>query len=165
MRWKSVTILCLLCTSMVFIGACSDDESDNGNGGFEFIDQPLQGKIAGADWTFVIGSVIVSTFNSEEYRYSLLSTSIDNSELCDSFAHTGDRIFFFIPQEEGVFELSLDQSVAMFDEENTDNIIATDGAVEILSIDRDTGVITGRIDARFDGNNFVNGNFTATLCE
>lgn len=41
------------------------------------------------------------------------------------------------------------------------NYICTEGALEIQSIDTSGMTVTGRIDARFDGDNYVNGNFVA----
>lgn len=45
------------------------------------------------------------------------------------------------------------------------NSIAVQGAVEITSIDEEKGIVKGRIDAKIDSDNSVNGNFEVTLCD
>lgn len=82
----------------------------------------------------------------------------------------GDRVFFTLPSNTGVHLLKFDfndlegsRTVTLFDDEEVMNVIATEGAVEITSV-TDTHV-TGRIDARADEDNFINGNFTVPLCQ
>ena len=79
--------------------------------------------------------------------------------------------FFSVPNEVGIYKLKLNLNcftcadnftVTLFEKDGSMNFIATDGAVEILTIS-DTQV-SGRIDARYDGNTFVNGNFTVSIC-
>ena len=60
-------------------------------------------------------------------------------------------------------DLEGSRTVTLFDDEEVMNVIATEGAVEITSV-TDTHV-TGRIDARADEDNFINGNFTVPLCQ
>lgn len=77
-------------------------------------------------------------------------------------------MFFTVPNEVGLYKLSFDlgsfsgQTVTLFDQQTVLNTIATTGAIEILTI-TDTEV-TGRVDARADKDNFVNGNFTVSFC-
>lgn len=103
----------------------------------------------------------------QSYTLPLVLPSED--EGCDIMPD-GDRVFFTLPSNTGVHLLKFDfndlegsRTVTLFDDEEVMNVIATEGAVEITSV-TDTHV-TGRIDARADEDNFINGNFTVPLCQ
>lgn len=150
--------------SLVLLLACGDDEDPKSS--YSFKDQDVSGEIEGDSWTYADGYVEESEFDGEEVLDITLTLEQDGS-VCDIFTE-GDRVFFFVPKAVGVYKLSFDlnsfdgQTVTLFDEEETLNTIATEGAIEILSISETE--VTGRIDARSDGNNHVNGNFTVSFC-
>lgn len=157
---KNLYLLCLifLVTSLI---SCSDDDSDNDGPSYEFKNQELQGMIDGQ--AFVLGEGTVSSSDGE-LSLKLLS-DMETASACDQFG-SGDfvRVFFTIAEAEGIVELSFEeQTVTLFNPENTLNIIITEGAVEITSISESS--VSGKIDARYDDENFVNGNFTAEFCE
>ncbi|MBL7833825.1 MAG: hypothetical protein JNK18_07720 [Cyclobacteriaceae bacterium] len=145
--------------------ACSDDDEKGSS--YSFKEQDLQGEIEGGRWTYADGYVETTTLEGvESLSVNLMLTQ--TSGACETFSIEGDQVFFTVPNEVGLYKLSFNlgsfsgQTVTLFDTETVLNTIATKGAIEILTI-TDTEV-TGRIDARADKDNFVNGNFTVSFC-
>ncbi|MEO9966057.1 MAG: hypothetical protein ABJF11_09725 [Reichenbachiella sp.] len=161
------TLARILFLSLIIINfSCSDDDDDGGPA-YEFTNQNLQGQINGKSWSFVEGVAEVSPFDDTKLSIELGAEELESP--CDLFALSGLRVFFSIPHEVALTELNFSleeggQTVTLFDPDGTLNIIATEGAVEILTI-TDTEV-TGRIDAREGGGgeDGVNGNFSVTYC-
>ncbi|MEQ9404929.1 MAG: hypothetical protein RIM99_15160 [Cyclobacteriaceae bacterium] len=157
----------LLSLSLLFTISCSSDD-EQAEAAYDFIDQNAQGSIEGNDFNF--GSGKISDSNAEnELFIKLYDDSETFTDPCDALG-LGEfvNVFFSIPKEVGLYELtasfSIDeegQTVTLFNPATFLNIVASDGAVEILTITAEQ--ITGRIDARLD-NDFVNGNFTAIFC-
>lgn len=146
--------------------SCSDDDSEK-KSSYSFKDQDLSGEIEGDSWTYEDGFVEEGTFDDEEILdISLFLAQEDPA--CATFQREGDEVFFFVPNAVGLYKLSFDlssfdgQTVTLLDEEEMLNVIATEGAIEILTITETQ--VTGRIDARSDGQNYVNGNFTVSFC-
>lgn len=146
--------------------ACSDDDAEKS--GYAFKDQDLSGKIEGESWTYADGFAETSIFEDEEILNIDLFLAQANPA-CEVEQREGDAVFFFVPNAVGVYHLSFDlgsfdgQVVTLLDDVDIPfNTIATKGAIEILTI-TDTEV-TGRIDARADGDNYVNGNFRVSFC-
>jgi hypothetical protein len=158
LRFLPVLILTLLL-------ACGDD--DDKKTAYSFKDQDLSGEIEGDNWTYEDGFVDQGTFDDEEILDISLFLAQDDPA-CETFSREGDEVFFFVPNAVGLYKLSFDlgsfdgQVVTLFDDEEFLNVIATEGAIEILTITETE--VTGRIDARADGNNHVNGNFTVSFC-
>lgn len=144
--------------------ACGDDDDKNS---YSFKNQDLSGKIEGASWVYADGFVETGTYEDEEIL-DITLTLEQEDPICETLFQEGDRVFFFVPNAVGIYKLYFDldsfdgQVVTLFDDEQTLNTIATKGAIEILTI-TDTEV-TGRIDARADGKNHINGNFTVSFC-
>lgn len=145
--------------------ACSDDDEKKSS--YAFKDQDLAGEIEGDSWTYEDGFVEEGTFDGEEILDINLFLAQEDPA-CETFQREGDEVFFFVPNAVGLYKLSFDlnafdgQTVTLLDDEETLNVIATEGAIEILTITETE--VTGRIDARADGQNFVNGNFTVSFC-
>jgi len=164
----------ILCTSALlttlFITSCGKDDDESGPSN-EFIDQNLQGTIDGIPFNYGEGEAELTTnFDEEEVlSLDLFDSNEEITDICEFFGF-GDQVsvFFSITPEVGLYPLSFDlnstsgQTVTLFNPDGAVNIISSEGAVEILSIS-DTQV-RGRIDARFDSETNVNGNFTATFC-
>ena len=156
-------------TLIIFVLSCG--EEDNGPG-YKFIDQDAAGKIDKVNWTYADGYADIETFGTgSDLRVSVDLTIPQTEEGCDIFIPEGDMVFFSVPNEVGLYKLKLDLNcftcadnitVTLFKKDGFENFIATEGAVEILAIS-DTEV-SGRIDARYDGNTFVNGNFAVSIC-
>jgi hypothetical protein len=152
-----------------FLISCGSDDSEDTGPSYEFINQNTQGTIDGNSFDFGSGTVEVSPFDSNEFSLDLYDDSETFTDPCELFGF-GDfvNVFFSVPNAVGLYELSIDfsggnesRTVTLFNPETVLNIIATEGAVEILSIS-DTE-LTGRIDVRA-GESFVNGNFTVVFC-
>jgi hypothetical protein len=164
----------LIMAGVIMFNSCSKDEDDNDNdknqNSYEFKDQNLQGKIGGEAWNFKNGTAEVSYFDSSEIDIDLYQDT--SSNICNTYITDGDKIFLSVPHKVGVHELSIDfssgnsQTVTLYDRENTMNYIASQGAVEILTIDTSSSMtLTGRMDARVDDDTYVNGNFTVSFCK
>lgn len=143
--------------------ACSDD--DDKKSSYSFKDQVLSGEIGGDAWTFGDGFVEESEFDDEEILDFRLFLAHDGS-VCS--VPDGDNVIFFVPRAVGLYKLSLNSSfegqvVNMVEDDDIPiNNIATEGAIEILTISETE--VTGRIDARMDSDNHINGNFTVSFC-
>lgn len=155
----------LLLSSTALLLSCSDDDEKGPS--YSFKNQDLQGKIEGGSWTYADGYVETTTIEGvESLSVNLMLAQVDGA--CRNFSIEGDQVFFTVPNEVGVYKLKFDlstfsgQTVTLFDTETVLNTIATEGAIEILTI-TDTEV-TGRVDARYDKTNYVNGNFTVSFC-
>lgn len=132
---------------------------------YNFIDQPLQGKIEGKAWEFKSGIVYYDTFQKRFWFdfYSALDTN-----QCDFDKPQTDRVFFsFNSITVGLTELGLfTQSASFYDQDSILSIIAFDGAIEILTVDTTNAMtITGRMDISESSTNFANGNFSITYCK
>lgn len=165
---KNYIRTCVLTVSILtvaLISSCGEDDGTTAGNSFEFLNQNLQGQIDGITFTFGEGRVEASTGN--ELSFDLYDAS-ETEAACDLFFGESVSVFFFVPNEVGVYELSLDlstfdgQTVTLFNPDGAVNSIASQGAVEIISISETE--VTGRIDARLDENSSVNGNFTARFC-
>ena len=164
MRRLIWTLINAIALCLLLLTSCSkDDESPV----YDFKDQALAGAIEGVSWSY--GDGYASTTGegaTAKLHVTLVLPSED--EGCDIMPD-GDRVFFTLPSNTGVHLLKFDfndlegsRTVTLFDDEEVMNVIATEGAVEITSITETH--ITGRIDARADEDNFVNGNFSVPLC-
>lgn len=149
---------------IMLLTACGgDDEGPS----YSFLDQDTQGLINTKSWEVQSGIAQESVVTTGETSIDLTSSNLTNP--CDDFSFGTNSVFFSAPNAVGIYELVFDfddfsksRTVTLFDASEVLNVIATEGAIEILTITSDE--ITGRIDARADGESFVNGNFTATVC-
>lgn len=158
----------------MLISSCGKDDDfgkdDDSGPSYDFKDQNLQGTIDGFPFTYGEGTVELNTRDGEDVLFfDLYNSSEEITDICDFFGFGNEvSVFFTIPAEVGLYELSLDlssfsgQTVTLFNPDGAVNSIASTGAVEILTITETE--VTGRMDATLDGNNTVNGNFTAVFC-
>lgn len=149
----------LLMTSVLF--SCGGDDDDKK---YSFKDRDLSGKIGGSPWAYADGYSDISSGTA-----SITLTLAQDEEGCSIGFAEGNQVFFDVPAETGLYLLKFDlsgstdnQTVTLLEIDGFVNNIATEGAIEILSITETT--ITGRIDAHIDGDNTVNGNFAVTIC-
>ncbi len=178
---KKIKLL-FLAMSVAFI-ACNkeDDESNPAGGGkykVEYKSQDMQGKINGDSWQYVIGEVHSSEGGFEaDYTHNFEMADTAQADSC--FLLTGERskVIFGLGDDNkllqvGKYPLSFDWSswegntvtLVAWTSETVLNTIATEGEYEIISVDTVNQIVTGRIDAFADDDNFVNGNFTLKYC-
>ncbi len=159
-----------LSCSGVFIGltilVCTGCFGDSGGGGYSFTDQDAQGEIAGTVWTYVSGLAEESLSDNTKVSIDLYGIDPAGGDPCGLLAFTGanEVILFSVPAQVGVYEISSSQTATIYDG-SSNKIVTSGGAIEITSIDTMTNnEVTGKVDLDFDGNNYVNGNFTVDYC-
>jgi hypothetical protein len=162
--------LLLTLAAIVFISSCS--ESEDPEAAYDFKEQVAQGQIEGDAWTFSAGKAFLTEDQEGNIIYSVNMYSdqetAGTSDVCRLFGADFDEIFFSIPTEVGVYELSFDlnssssRTATLFDRENTLNVIVSDGAIEIIAVTETQ--VTGRMDIKSGSDNFINGNFTLDIC-
>ena len=158
---KNLLFTCLLFTALGFCVSCGDDAEEIAP--IEFKEQDLQGFINGKDWIYKIGRVV---FDQNRLFMNIYEES--SIDICSAFP-SGNLVLFSVPNSRGYIELKVgdfnsSQTVALYDELANENIIATEGAIEILTIDLDNKIVTGRMDVRTLTGDFMNGNFTLDYC-
>lgn len=140
---------------------------------YDFKDQNLTGQIEGVSFTFTSGKFEYSTWssNSKLEFYINLYPEMDTN-LCDFNELQSNKVLFHTPVEPGLYQLNLDWdnpdsnfTITLYERANVNNIICTVGAYEIVKVDTAARVMEMRIDARFDDNNFINGNCTLSFCK
>ncbi len=158
---KSILITCVL-TLLIFTQSCGSDGESGPS--YAFIDQNLQGSINGIPFVYAEGTVEL-TGSGDRLSFDLYDTDEIFDDVCAVFGFGEEvSVFFTGANEVGLYELSLESNtVTLFDPSETLNVIASIGAVEILTIT--STEVTGRIDARLDAGSTINGNFTVVFCE
>ncbi|HEY8513301.1 MAG TPA: hypothetical protein VIL31_15190 [Cyclobacteriaceae bacterium] len=152
--------LCIL----LLISCSKDSESPS----HTFKDQDAAGEIEGVEWAYADGYA-ATTGEGTSKKLHITLVLPHEAQGCDILPE-GDFVLFSIPAIKGLYTLKLDfnnpensYTVTLFDSDESMNVIAGKGAVEILSITESE--VTGRIDARADDENYVNGNFSIPLCD
>jgi hypothetical protein len=152
---------------IVFFISCnsSDDAVSVEVEGFK--DQNLQGSIDGISWQAASGRAKTNSFSGDKYWINIIDKTL--ADPCSEFNFEGDRVFFSVPMEVGLYPIEISsnaddrQTVTLFKSSESLNIIATVGAVEVLTLTDD--FMTGRIDAVGGLGSFVNGNFSVPICK
>lgn len=163
MKKTRIFLVAMIASISIFISCKNEDPEAK----YNFKDQNLQGKVDGESYEFGDGHFEESQFESDKYSIDLYDAS-ESEDACNLFFSEHVSVFFSIPKEVGVYKLFFNlsnftgQTVTLYNPDGSQNNIATEGAVEILTVS-DTQ-ITGRMDARMDSDNNVNGNFTVDIC-
>ncbi len=153
-------------SALLFTACEKEDEPQVETPAYEFKNQTMQGKIEGKAFQFEIGTVEESGFGG--FLYQIVGES-DSTDAC-AFVNQyfGNNIVFGLDELKTGLTVMGDnssQTVTFYQSESENNDVAIEGAIEILTVNAETDVVTGRIDARIDDNNFVNGNFSVTHCK
>jgi hypothetical protein len=155
MKKQMLTNLCsniLISLLIVFLISC----------GSSFKDQPLQGKYDGQDWSLKSAKVSKNPLDTSVFVVELTDQSL--TDPC-GLTTGGKTITTTCPQKVGKHEFGmLKLRFANFTSSGS-NLMATDGAIEILNIDKDKKEVKGRMMAKYDDKNTVNGNFSAKICD
>jgi hypothetical protein len=157
----SIVLIAICCA----LSGCGKDDNPKT---YSFKDQDITGKIGNSSWSMLSGYAHSEISGEDTFVYITCNntTSIDP---CSSYP-SDYHVFFTLPLKTGLYVLGYDAqnpflgwSVTLFNIDAETNSIADVGAVEIISVSETQ--ITGRIDASADELNFVNGNFTVTICD
>lgn len=168
----------LLMLSILFVGCDTEDEepdsngngNGNGNGGdcaAEYIEEPVSGAIFDTDFSEPKGIVEEYALGDDEYIFRFYIES--EGEECEiTNEGEGYMINFVLPMEdlEGEYNLGVgegDYAVTFTQEGEMSATAVTCGGIEITSV-TDTH-ISGRIDAHYDSENTMNGEFTLPICD
>jgi len=174
----------ILLTIVLFLLSCGTGTSGTTPGSSaSFIDQPLQGTHSGISWTLASGFAESDFFEDGAWSFKLYNV-LPNSgyESYESFAYGSldyKELMFSLPgdSETGLplvgrtnlyFNTTTSdiKSCTFYNTENSLNTIATNGAIEILSVETGTNAsVTGRMHVWYDssGEFEVNGNFTVPI--
>jgi hypothetical protein len=143
----------------------------------DYRDQELQGKINGRTWTYVAGNVRRNFFDSAAYDFAL-TDSVDG-DTCSLFLGDSGTVLFTVYRpslDTGTYSLHFklnsdwkdNQTVTFFYVDGqgvSQNKIATQGAFHLAEVDSTSGLrVQGKMDVKFDGSNYANGNFTVKYC-
>jgi hypothetical protein len=151
---KRGVLLALLAIGMV---GCGGDDED-----VSVADQALQGQVNGQPWT--IGSATTNDFLSDEETI-WVDAHLEADVMCNSFGGgDGPSLIISVPRDLGAHTLGLSLNMTfVYDEDGeTQNLVGTSGVIVVEEI-TDTQV-TASLRATFDGDNTVEGRFTAELC-
>ncbi|MCF8374553.1 MAG: hypothetical protein K9H64_23245 [Bacteroidales bacterium] len=163
---RNIIYLLFLVMAPAFIISCGKDEDKPA---YTFLDQEMQGKIGGDDWTLVTGSADIDHWDST--LLSLDFYGVEITDPCNYYQPAGNKVICSVPNQVGLYELNFDlssdniQTVTLYHRASELNNAAIEGAIEITLIDTTNGLVQGRIDAKIDSEYFVNGNFTLIYCE
>ncbi len=157
------------------LGESNDDDSGLGetNDAYSFIDQDLQGEHTNSQWDFISGYAEEDYFDETMWSFTLYNIP-PAEDAPPSFGYIGTvepRLMFSTMKQVDLNELHYDLyssdnfTVTFYNPETAMNTVATQGAVEILSIDNTENTITGRMDVWYGDKSeyHVNGNFTVPL--
>ena len=144
--------------AVLSLTSCEKDKEEGSS--FSFIEQNLQVKIGGSNWEHQSGRSRADFF--ENFHNDLRETA--DSNICSaSNSAQGNFILFGGEPTIGLYELGSSKTVT-FVVGGNNNLVATEGAYEILTVDTVDNMVTGRMDITYDGDNSVNGNFSITYC-
>ena len=166
--FASVILSCVLIGCDFSVDEDDENDNNNNNGGtdyeYDFQNQDLQGEIEGEVWVYRAGTAEISFFDNTKLSIDIYDVEPEGGDACEFgvFSLGSDVVLFSVPNEVGLYELGSPHTVTLFESDTYMNYIATDGAVEILTID--STAVTGRMDVAYDSDNHMNGNFTLTFC-
>jgi hypothetical protein len=154
---------------LLLVQGCIDTINFGDDYTYNFIDKDLEGVIDTDYWAYQTGVAHKAFFNDDELRVELYPQVI--AEPCGFHNdYRNDYVTFDIPRETGVYELEFSlfgtsQTVDFYNQEMGISFSASKGAIEILSVDEENNLLTGRIDAYVDDETNINGNFEVVICD
>lgn len=176
MRTYKALLAAACIVAALALSACdASGGSDDDGGEVVFLDQNLQGEFNGKAYTFVSGYAEESYFTAGEYDIDLYNIEPGvGKDPWDIGAYPFGGVYLkvmaTVPAKVGRTDLYFDKktwenkTVTLYDPtDNSLNILAHIGAVEITAIDTTAGTLTGRIAASNGEGDEVNGNFTVRI--
>lgn len=163
--------LTTLTLSLFILASCGDDEKMKEDETPSCTEANASGNIDGKPFNFQAGNAFDNSDGSVDIR--LYSDEMVISDICTfnpSFGDNSVNIFGDLPSATiGRIELFLEPdwsdgyTLTLFDEEDFNNIIATEGFIEITEVTDET--ISGILDVDAGGGDSVCGSFTLTRCQ
>jgi hypothetical protein len=123
--------------------------------------QPLSGKVGGQAWTFATGETNPSLSTGDQLWVELYAATFDT---CVAFGAPmdADEIIMMLPKTPGTYELSFSLNATFYVSSSSSNLVATRGTLQIDSVTATT--IGGGMRIAYNGDNSVEGQFTAAIC-
>lgn len=156
------TLAGALAVAFLVLGSAAGCGSSGGGGGKAPIaSTALAGKIGGQSWS--LGTANSDSFLSTGSPNFFVDMYSDASISCGGTPSSSNENYFIanVPMAMGDYSLSLDLS-ATFVVGGSNNLVATSGHLIVSSVSAST--ITGGLNVSYDGNNSLDGQFTATIC-
>jgi len=148
---------------------------------YNFLEQEAKGIFAGDTFTLVSGQMFgkvypdtledgsIMSLSTSQYYYHLYANTLSSSDSCNK-EYNVNKIIIQLPSGEGLYELDDPSSqwpsskVTFYTSSSSDaDKITNFGAVQIDSFSLDS--VYGKIDAKFNDANYINGSFVLPLCE
>lgn len=123
----------------------------------------IDGMINGQNWVFISGRAKPSFFNKTEYMIELFDKSLQDP--CNDFKLLETRtVLTSVELKKGAISFDMNNNATLAYNENgtSMNIIATEGMLVLDSVEGD--FIEGKMLAKFDSKNHVNGAFRIPIC-
>lgn len=171
MKIKTFLSGIILCIVLTFSSSCFKKDTE-----IDFsVKNPAKGYVNGHEWVVKSGIILkTELFGEISYDLVLIDTIDDN--LCDMDYAKVRRLHLELPtigkgkysfeqvkMDEDYYGLSFtdnDTKKSIFEQE----VVAYDGNIEIMEVDRIEGVLTGYIEAIYNEKNLVKGDFKVRFC-
>ncbi|MBN2041770.1 MAG: hypothetical protein JW864_17170 [Spirochaetes bacterium] len=129
---KDIKLVIILFLTVILFACASSDDTDNN---YEFIDQDLQGKIEGTDWTYQSGTAEISMSDSSLLSVRIYNIDPSGGDSCGTspYLATDDIVMMSFPDETGVYSPGNQWSITL--NHGFTNYVLLDGKFKILTID------------------------------
>jgi hypothetical protein len=143
-----------------FLSVCALLLASCGDSDVSISSQTLSGKVGGKAWSFATGQTNPDLSEGDSFWAALYASRFAACETSTHDDSTGS-ILLSLPKKTGKHSLGLDLTVTFFSPPG-DNLAATRGSLEVTEITDTT--IKGGLNATYDGDNSVDGQFTVSIC-
>jgi hypothetical protein len=145
--------------AFLFAG-CGSSDSEGGAGSGTISSQTLSGKIGGKAWSFATGETDSYLTDGSTFFTTLYASTFT---ACGTFMpdESAGTLIVSLPKKTGSYGLDTSMNVTFFIPPE-DNLVATKGSLEITAVTDAT--ISGAIKDTYNGDNTVDGKFTAAIC-
>jgi len=125
----------------------------------DIVATPLAGTVFGQDWTFMTGNTDMFLSEGEDDFFATFYA--ESFTPCGSEPFGVPSLIVSIPKTPGDYEMGLQLNMTYTF--MSDNKIATDGRIVVDTVTATK--VTGGLVSEYDGDNSVNGQFEATICQ
>ena len=162
---NKIILVLILGLTVLMIGCKKNDESESTPYLSNYEKQDLQGKINGQAWKYLRGGAF--TYSKDNiHEVGLYSDSADSC-----IGGSGPSVLIHLDKDIFIGEIKLGSgsnanAINIYYYENDYiNQYPKKGGLEIISADTISGIVKGRIDAWYNDDNHVNGNFEIIYCD